>query len=220
MRCLVTAGPTYEPLDEVRRLTNFSTGTLGCNLATALQHAGHSVQLLLGVQATATPPGPPVETWRFTSTQNLREHLAALAGEDVQAIFHAAAVSDFTWGKVCRRLTDGQLQEIHGAKIETRGAPLLAELLPTPKLLPLLRDWFPRAVIVGWKYELEGGPENALARAYRQLTEARTDACVLNGRAYGDGFSLLTPSAPPCHCPDAAALYAALLRLLEKAPPR
>ena len=36
MRCIVTAGPTYEPLDEVRRLTNFSTGRLGIELANFL----------------------------------------------------------------------------------------------------------------------------------------------------------------------------------------
>jgi len=34
MKCIVTAGPTYEELDEVRRMANFSTGTLGTELAT------------------------------------------------------------------------------------------------------------------------------------------------------------------------------------------
>ncbi|SVB07858.1 uncharacterized protein METZ01_LOCUS160712, partial [marine metagenome] len=47
MHCLVTAGPTIEPIDEVRRLTNHSTGRLGCSLADALSHAGHRVTLLL-----------------------------------------------------------------------------------------------------------------------------------------------------------------------------
>src|SRR5687768_14363623 len=36
VNCVITAGPTYEPLDEVRRLTNFSTGRLGSELATYL----------------------------------------------------------------------------------------------------------------------------------------------------------------------------------------
>ena len=41
MNCVVTAGPTYEPLDEVRRLTNFSTGRLGTELANTLTRHGH-----------------------------------------------------------------------------------------------------------------------------------------------------------------------------------
>ena len=52
MNCLVTAGPTYEALDEVRRLTNFSTGRLGSELASFLAGHGHHVTLLIGQQAT------------------------------------------------------------------------------------------------------------------------------------------------------------------------
>ena len=221
MRCLVTAGPTFEPLDEVRRLTNFSTGRLGCGLAAALARAGHQVCLLLGDQATAAPPDlPRGDVRRFTTTLNLREQLASLAGREVEAVFHAAAVSDFTLARLYRRLPDGQLQEVRGAKIESRGAPLLAELAPTPKLLPLMRQWFPRARIAGWKYELEGTPEQALAKAQRQLVECQSQACVLNGRAYGPGFGLVTPQGPLLHCPDSAALFAALRRWLADQPAR
>ena len=52
MNCIVTAGPTLEPLDDVRRLTNFSTGRLGTTLANYLAARGHNVILLLGEQAT------------------------------------------------------------------------------------------------------------------------------------------------------------------------
>ena len=54
VHCLVTAGPTFEPIDQVRRLTNFSTGRLGSELAACLAAAGHQVTLLLGEQATWT----------------------------------------------------------------------------------------------------------------------------------------------------------------------
>ena len=52
MNCIVTAGPTYENLDNVRRLTNFSTGRLGTELANFLAARGHDVTLLIGEQAT------------------------------------------------------------------------------------------------------------------------------------------------------------------------
>ena len=52
MNCIVTAGPTFEPLDDVRRLTNFSTGRLGTELANFLAARGHKVTLLIGETAT------------------------------------------------------------------------------------------------------------------------------------------------------------------------
>jgi len=52
MKCIVTGGPAYEELDEVRRLTNFSTGTLGAELAKFLVEQGHEVQWLRGHYAT------------------------------------------------------------------------------------------------------------------------------------------------------------------------
>src|ERR1039458_3880990 len=70
MHCIVTAGPTYEPLDEVRRLTNFSTGRLGSELVNFLAARGHEVTLLIGEQATwrGERHARRVETFTTTST--------------------------------------------------------------------------------------------------------------------------------------------------------
>ena len=54
MHCIVTAGPTYEPIDQVRRLTNHSTGQLGTGLAKRLAANGHEVTLLRSRSATHT----------------------------------------------------------------------------------------------------------------------------------------------------------------------
>ena len=53
MRVIVTCGPSYEPIDRVRRLTNFSTGELGLLLAAALAREGHEVICLKGEGATS-----------------------------------------------------------------------------------------------------------------------------------------------------------------------
>src|SRR5438876_1971686 len=100
MRCIVTAGPTYEPLDKVRRLTNFSTGRLGSELAAFLSLRGHEVTLLLGEMATFRGGSGKGRSEIFTTTANLRERLRAAAGDNVGAVFHAAAVSDFSFGKI------------------------------------------------------------------------------------------------------------------------
>lgn len=210
MHCLVTAGPTYEPLDHVRRLTNFSTGRLGTELAACLTDAGHRVTLLLGEQATWAGERRAAAVVPFSTTADLGAKLLARAGADVGAVFHAAAVSDFQFGRAFQPTADGGLEPLQGGKLSTRSGTLLVELQPTPKLLPLLRDWFPAARITGWKYEVDGDRAAALARGAEQLAVARTDACVVNGPAYGAGFGLLTRSG--CRpLADSAALFAALL---------
>ncbi len=210
MRCLVTAGPTYEPLDAVRRLTNFSTGRLGSELVNYLAARGHEVTLLIGQQATwrGERRAQTVET--FTTTADLRERLNQLADKPIEAVFHAAAVSDFSFGKIWRRSETGELNLVSGGKISTRQGNLLAELVPTPKIIAELRGWFPAARIVGWKYEVDGGRADAIRRAREQIAESRTDACVANGPAYGSGFGVVKAKDGCVHVADSAALFAAL----------
>lgn len=210
MNCLVTAGPSWEPLDEVRRLTNFSTGRLGGELAAFLTERGHTVTLLLGEAATWRGERRAARIETFSTTADLRRRLEALASLRVEAVFHAAAVSDFRPGKVWRRTAAGRLEEVAARKIASRGDALLVELAPTEKLILNLRDWFPRAWLVGWKYELDGTRADALARALRQIQESRTAACVVNGAAYGPGFGLVTPEGRCAHFETPEALFAGL----------
>lgn len=210
MNCIVTAGPTCEPLDEVRRLTNFSTGRLGGELAAFLSNRGHRVTLLLGAQSTWAGPPQAARVEVFTTTADLRGWLQALGSAAVQAVFHAAAVSDFRFSRAWQYAPDGSLTEVQSPKFSSRAGPLLVELQPTEKIIVGLRDWFPLACLVGWKYELEGGRDQALAAARRQIQESRTNACVVNGRAYGEGFGLLTAEGRCVHLDSREALFAAL----------
>jgi len=212
MRCVVTAGPTYEPLDGVRRLTNFSTGRLGTELAKFLVERGHDVKLLLGEMASFRE-ATNVEI--FTTTSDLRERLQGLASKPPDAVFHAAAVNDFEFGRVWTRSEQGELKELKAGKYPTREGTLLAELLPTPKIIVQLRHWFPVARLVGWKYEVDGTRENVIKEAERQLAESLTDACVANGPAYGDGFCLVEGVGEFKHFGDRAALFAALEKLVR-----
>lgn len=190
MKCIVTAGPTYEPLDEVRRLTNFSTGKLGSELANFLTARGHEVTLLLGESATWCGEQNANTIQRFTSTQDLSDRLEKLASPGINAVFHAAAVSDFKFGKTWMRDDKGEVVEIKSAKISTRDGTMLAELIPTPKIIGNLRQRFPKACIVGWKYEMEGDNASVQQKAWQQINECNTDACVVNGRAWGNGFGI------------------------------
>ncbi|MSU35377.1 MAG: DNA/pantothenate metabolism flavoprotein domain protein [Pedosphaera sp.] len=194
MRCLVTAGPTYEPLDEVRRLTNFSTGTLGTRLANSIADAGHDVRLLRGKLATSPLPVRRVAVEEFTTTVDLLNRLRTYATQDRVALFHAAAVSDFRFGSAWKRDSSGNLSRVKAGKLSTRDGTLLVELEPTPKILASLRQWYSNALLVGWKYEVDGSRDDVFSKGDQQRRECRTDLTVVNGPAWGRGFGLVDDS--------------------------
>lgn len=74
---------------------------------------------------------------------------------------------------------------------------LTITLEPATKVIGKMRELFPKSILVGWKYELVGTQNDALAKASRQMEDNRTDACLLNGRAFGPGFAFCRQGDPP-----------------------
>ena len=217
MHCIVTAGPTYEPIDQVRRLTNHSTGQLGTGLAKRLADDGHEVTLLRGCSATHTEMPEGIGLQQFTTTADLAEKLERLARAEsgAGAVFHAAAVSDFAVGQIFRRADDGQLKPLNVGKLSTRDGDLLLELKPTPKIIASLREWFAEALLLGWKYEVDGDRDSALGQGQTQIVENQTNGCVVNGPAYGNGFGWLSNDHPAEHLADKAELFNKLAGLAK-----
>lgn len=219
---LITGGPSWEPLDGMRRLTNASTGRLGTQLSEAFVQAGYQVVYFRGEGATAPAPSasPTLRVQSFGTNDDLAAALGGVAGSEAGArvglVLHAAALCDFRVAKV----RAGEGGEIQAAKIPTGLGRVTLELEPTTKVLPRLRDWFPGARLVGWKYELNGARTDALAAAARQLVAARSDACVLNGAAWGPGFAFCEPGDRVVECADAPQLADHLLRWMAAATPR
>jgi phosphopantothenoylcysteine synthetase/decarboxylase len=194
MRVIVTCGPSYEPIDEVRRITNFSTGELGLRLTRQLRTAGHEVICFRGEAATWHDPA--TASVPFSTNDDLLAKLGAVAATGgVDAVFHAAALADF---RVERPRAE--------RKIASRAGELILTLVPATKLLGQLRGLFPSARIVGWKYELDDTREDALAMGRAQITNWGTDACVVNGIAYGAGYGFLSGDGTLVHLIDKAAL--------------
>ncbi|HEY3761307.1 MAG TPA: phosphopantothenoylcysteine decarboxylase [Verrucomicrobiae bacterium] len=216
MNCLVTAGPTYEPLDDVRRLTNFSTGRLGTELANFLVARGHKVVLLIGEMATYPGERKAHKVEQFSTAADLHDKFKTLSGKKADAIFHAAAVGDFAFGRIFEPGETGKLSEIKGAKkISTRQGKLLAELLPTPKIISELRKLFPKTMIVGWKFEADGKRADVIAAGQKQLDDCSTNFCVVNGPAYGEGFGLIGKSGAPAHLANPPLLFDVLEKNLR-----
>ena len=94
-RLLITAGPTYEPIDGVRFLGNRSSGRLGCCIAQQAAIRGHEATLLLGAAANLPPAHPRLRVVRFRTVREL----AALLSEhwpSHDVLVTAAAVADCT----------------------------------------------------------------------------------------------------------------------------
>lgn len=211
MKVLVTCGPSFEPIDQARRLTNFSTARLGIALSNAFVARGWNVTCLKGEQATCADPLHAQRVVPFSTNDDLAARLSSLAGEvGWNAVFHAAALCDFRVESVLNE----RGEVLDSPKFSSREGRLSLVLAPATKVLPQLREWFPQARLVGWKYELAGSRADALAKAQSQLAECRTDACVLNGAAYGSGFALCTTSGVHA-CADADELATRLGRWLE-----
>ena len=184
MQIVISGGPASEPIDQVRFITNQSTGELAVKLAQRFLAAGHKVELLLGRGASYR-----LATARYFQTnEDLHRLLSEVAARvPVDAVLHAAALSDFGMAKatVSGRASDSPKISSDAESVELR-------LVPKPKLIRLLRELFARAYIVGWKFELEGTSTDVVQEGIRQIELNRTNACVLNGSAFGSGFGFCT----------------------------
>ena len=157
---VVTAGPTREPLDPVRALTNHSSGRMGFALAEAARAAGARVTLVHGPVTLAVPAGVdavPVET-AVDMGKALRK-----AAARADAVIMAAAVADY---RPARRAPQ---------KLKRAGGGLTLDLVANPDLLATL----PRPAglkVVGFALETE----RELAGARAKLAAKRCDLLVLN----------------------------------------
>ncbi|MBI4814806.1 MAG: bifunctional phosphopantothenoylcysteine decarboxylase/phosphopantothenate--cysteine ligase CoaBC [Deltaproteobacteria bacterium] len=145
---LVTAGPTYEPIDPVRVLTNRSTGAMGIAIAEAARALGAHVRLVLG--PTHLTVGPSIEVTRVETAVEML-NAAAAAFEHADAFVSTAAVSDF-------RPADPKRQKL---KRGATGSDAL-ELTENPDILKTLA-WAkrPGQVVVGFAAETEDVEANA-----------------------------------------------------------
>jgi len=161
MRILITAGPTREYLDDVRYLSNASSGRMGHALAEAAMNAGHEVVLVSGPVDLPPPEGCEVHSVE-TTAQMKDACVAAFPGCD--GVIAAAAVCDY---KPRNRIT---------GKIAKTGGPITIEMIETDDVLAELGRTKNGRWVVGFALEAESERENAL----QKLRAKNCDVVVLN----------------------------------------
>jgi phosphopantothenoylcysteine decarboxylase/phosphopantothenate--cysteine ligase len=173
-RVVVAAGPTQEPVDDVRFLGNRSSGKMGFAIAASAAARGAVVTLVAGPGTPGTPPGI-AQRFDVATTAEMQQALGTHAPE-ADVVVMAAAVADFrpaapASGKLSRRATAGG------------SGPTLA-LAANPDLLAGLVEARGEAhlpFIVGFAAETANGDAAALAeRAERKLVEKGCEAIVAN----------------------------------------
>jgi len=178
MRFLITAGPTREPIDPVRYLSNRSSGKMGYALAAAALARGHEVVLVSGPVSISAPDGATLV--RVETAQQMYDAVAAaIPGADA-AIF-CAAVADY------------RVAEVAGEKIKKTGETLTLTLVKNPDLLGRARSVFGfTGLLVGFAAETDDVQENAAAK----LAAKRVDLMVGNDvRSEDSGFEVDTNRA-------------------------
>jgi len=177
LRFLITAGPTREPLDPVRFLSNPSSGRMGYALAQAASAAGHTVHLITG-PTHISPPEVQALT-RVTTAQEMWEAVSSqLDSSDV--LIMAAAVADYR-PKV---FTD--------KKIKKGDGPITLELERTPDILLSAARTKAQRLHVGFAAETGDLIENARAK----LEAKALDLIVANDvTEAGSGFGTDTNRA-------------------------
>jgi phosphopantothenoylcysteine decarboxylase/phosphopantothenate--cysteine ligase len=176
---LVTAGPTREPLDPVRVLTNRSTGTMGHALARAAAERGGDVTLVTGPTRLSPPNG--MEVVNVESAEEMNEAVQARR-DTVDLVLMAAAVADYAPA------------EVSSTKRKKDDDGLVLHLRRTPDILKRLgKHKRPNQVLVGFAMETGDGLENAR----RKLTEKNLDWIVLNdlteeGAGFGPSTNRVT----------------------------
>ncbi len=170
-KILITAGPTYQAIDPVRFIGNFSTGKMGIALANEAVRQGAEVHLVLGPSAEKNIDNK-IHLHRVVSAQQMYEAAVAQFETCDMAIL-AAAVADYTPAEVAPQ------------KIKKKGDKLTLTLIPTIDILASLGKLKTTQKLIGFALETENEVENAQLK----LQKKNLDAIVLNSlRDKGAGF--------------------------------
>ena len=168
-KVVITGGATTEKIDDVRAITNFSSGKMARALARAFYYAGAEVKLLASFETSSEP----FDCLKFSSSSELLE-LCKSECEEANLLVMCAAVSDFVPTKI-----DGKIKK------EDVGESLNLSLKRNVDILQSLKEF--KCKKIGFKLEISN--ENALKSARSMLEKKALDAVCLNVMGEKNGFA-------------------------------
>lgn len=167
-RFMVTAGPTIEYIDDLRVITNRSSGRMGVAVAEEALKRGAEVTLVYGLGVATPPSGARVLNVETTEEMRLTV-LKELKSRRYDVVVAAAAVSD--WKPIRQRK----------GKVSTREVSTFSlKLKPTPKIVDEIKKAKPEVFLVMFKAEHDVSDEELIERAFKALKHANADMVVAN----------------------------------------
>lgn len=173
LKILVTSGPTRGPIDAVRYVTNRSSGRLGALIAQEALQEGAEVTFIYGRDSISPAvAAKDAMRLRLIAVETVADLIAAVKeamwNEKFDAIIHSMAVLDFEPEKTILEKVPSDREE------------WVVKLVRTPKVIKLIRELAPDAVLVGFKLEVGSTPEELVKVAYRSLRDNRADFVLAN----------------------------------------
>ena len=182
-KILITCGPTWVPIDQMRVISNISTGELGHRVSHLLCREKAKVTL---VQGPGTHPlrHLPTKVINFRFFDELVKILKCeLSKTKYDIVIHAAAVSDY------------KLRNIYTKKISSNLKEFKLDLVPTTKIIHIIKKECPDAFLVGFKLETPAKKEFLLSRAATLFKKAKCDLVVAKVLADGHYKAYVVDSA-------------------------
>ena len=173
-KILITGGPTNEPIDEVMKITNMSTGGMAVSLAKLFAEANYEVVLVLNTSVRAAET-ENIRIVRVETTEDMMNAIEMEAKSDnIDAVIHAAAVGDYkpefsflmedlaeeifekrdtikSYEDILSIMTNPKCKLDTSSKISSYKKDLSVKLGLTPKIIGKLRFWFPDSLLIGFK---------------------------------------------------------------------
>ncbi|MBF0478900.1 MAG: hypothetical protein HQL26_05420 [Candidatus Omnitrophica bacterium] len=165
---LITCGPTWTPIDDMRVISNKSSGTLGHILADLFCKKGFKVTLLEGPVQERMKPVKNLTIIPFQYYSEFRAELLKALKQNFDIVVHAAAVSDY------------QLKKPFNQKVSSHLKELKLTLVPTEKLISLIKQKSPKSCLVGFKLESSIAAKSAIRKTEDLFNQAQCDLVILN----------------------------------------
>ena len=162
-RVLILNGSTVEFIDDVRVITNLSSGKMGIALAEAFLKKGYDVEMIMGLGKDVPYY---IKTHKVLTSEEMLKKALEL-GKDFDIIVSSAAISDFIPEKV-------------EGKISSDREELIIKLKRNVKVLKELRKKFEDKIIVGFKAEYDVDEKELIERAKKRLDEYGLNMIVAN----------------------------------------
>lgn len=181
-KVLVTSGGTQEYIDEVRVMTNISSGKLGAEIATALISNKADVTYLHGINA-ALPKfsnvsffsdGDPFQDISIKTAQDAYNTMERLV-PNMDAVIHCMAVSDFTFNRdialKCKSSDPQAFIDYMARSITTN-----------PKIISKVKEWNPNTCLIGFKFEVGIPNSELISLAKASIEKNKCDLVIANDK--------------------------------------